>query len=299
MPFSEALSRVFLHPAILPLIAIIFLLPFVCVRLILHRRKKAYLAIAHEPFTQLPLRPPSESLRLRIEELSEQFDTKTMGIAFAGFAAVAMVLTVPASQRLFIAAVLFVPVALVAFFLGRKVIALAETLWDYRLGFTGERVVGEELNQLLSQGFRVFHDVPFDGFNLDHVVVGPPGVYCIETKARRKPADLKGSDKAAVTFDGEKLIYPKGNWDTKALDQARRNARTLEKWLTDACGERIVAHAILTLPGWFVTRRAVSDVNVLNPQEIKNSFPDRPKHPLLPDQIQRLAHQLTTRCRLG
>jgi hypothetical protein len=92
-------------------------------------------------------------------------------------------------------------------------------------------------------------------------------------------------------------VYPKGNWDTQALKQARRNARTLEKWLTSACGERVLANAILTLPGWYVTRRAVSDVNVLNPQEIKNSFPARSKQPLSPEQIQRIAHQLTERCR--
>lgn len=150
----------------------------------------------------------------------------------------------------------------------------------------------------VARGYRVFHDVPFDRFNLDHVVVGPPGVYCIETKARRKPADLQGPDKAAVTFDGEKLVYPKGNWDTQALEQARRNTRTLQEWLTSACGERVTANAILTLPGWYVSRRAVGDVNVLNPQEIKSSFPDRPKQPLSHEQIQRIAHQLTERCRL-
>jgi hypothetical protein len=56
MPFSEAVSRVVLSPVVLPVIAVIFLLPFFTVGLILHRRKKAYLAVAHEPFTQLPLR---------------------------------------------------------------------------------------------------------------------------------------------------------------------------------------------------------------------------------------------------
>jgi Nuclease-related domain. len=163
--------------------------------------------------------------------------------------------------------------------------------------FTGERVVGEELNQFLASGFRVFHDVPFEGFNIDHVLVGPPGIYAVETKTRRKPSDLKGTAKANVVFDGSALHFPKYR-DTRSLEQARRNARTLAEWLTSATGERLEVHAVLTLPGWFVDRRAKSDVNVLNPDEIKRSFPSRPRQPLSPEQIQRIAHQLTERCRI-
>jgi hypothetical protein len=187
---------------------------------------------------------------------------------------------------------------LVTFWKWRKLKILIRRLWDYRLGFTGERVVGEELNQLLASGFRVFHDVPFDGFNIDHVLVGTPGVYAVETKTRRKPADVQGPEKARVTFDGETLTYPKGYVDRRALEQARRNTRTLEEWLTKACGERLVANAILTLPGWWVERRAVGDVNVLNPDEIKRSFPQRPRQTLSAPQIERISYQLTERCRL-
>jgi hypothetical protein len=50
---------------------------------------------------------------------------------------------------------------------------MVEKVRPLRLGFKGERAVGEELNQLLRQGFHVFHDLPFDSFNIDHVIVGP------------------------------------------------------------------------------------------------------------------------------
>ncbi len=54
-------------------------------------------------------------------------------------------------------------------------------LRDCNLGFLGEQAVGEELNFLIADGWRVFHDVEFDKhpgqetFNVDHVVVGPEG----------------------------------------------------------------------------------------------------------------------------
>jgi len=85
----------------------------------------------------------------------------------------------------------------------------------------------------------------------------------------------------------------------RAVEQARRNARSLEEWLTKASGERVIANAILTLPGWWVTRKAVGEVNVLNPDEIKRSFPKTPGQSLSPAQIDRLGYHLTERCRLA
>ena len=41
----------------------------------------------------------------------------------------------------------------------------------------------------MRDGFAVFHDVPGDkAFNVDHVVIGPQGVFAVETKGRGKPA---------------------------------------------------------------------------------------------------------------
>lgn len=279
-------------------LAVLFMAPLFVVGALLHRRRAKLKQQTSEPFTELPLRPPGESLRLKLEDLSSDFDSVIAVAAMIGLGSAMIVASTSSSHRFVLGAVLFLVVIVAYAYAAIRLGKLQKEIWRYRLGFTGERVVGEELNQLLAVGFRVFHDVPFDGFNIDHVLVGSPGVYAVETKARRKPTDIKGADKATVVFDGERLSFPKGKWDTAAVEQARRNARTLETWLTKACGERITANAILALPGWFVTRKAVSDVNVLNPAEIKRSFPAKPPQPLTPEQIQRIAHQLTERCRV-
>ena len=67
-----------------------------------------------------------------------------------------------------------------------------------RLGFEGERHVGEALNQLMLVGYRVFHDFlitdkPRSIRNIDHIVIGPNGVFAVETKTRRK---VKGENGA-------------------------------------------------------------------------------------------------------
>jgi hypothetical protein len=63
---------------------------------------------------------------------------------------------------------------------------------DY-LGFFGERYVAEWLDPLKAEGWFIFHDVPCEGatarFNLDHVAVGPNGIWVVvayETQHRCK-----------------------------------------------------------------------------------------------------------------
>ena len=46
----------------------------------------------------------------------------------------------------------------------------------------GERLVGETLNQLSGDTTYVFHDIPGERFNVDHIIVSTRGVYVIETK---------------------------------------------------------------------------------------------------------------------
>lgn len=56
-------------------------------------------------------------------------------------------------------------------------------MWDR--GAEGERATGEVLDGLQAQGWMVFHDVRWPGrqrANIDHVVVGPPGIFVIDAK---------------------------------------------------------------------------------------------------------------------
>jgi Nuclease-related domain len=84
-----------------------------------------------------------------------------------------------------------------------------------RLGFEGERHVGEALNQLMLAGYRVFYDFlitdkPRRIRNIDHIVIGADGVFAVETKTRRK---MKGENSAKVTVLEGGLQYP---WDTES-----------------------------------------------------------------------------------
>jgi hypothetical protein len=51
-------------------------------------------------------------------------------------------------------------------------------------GAAGERRTAKVLRPLIREGWTVAHDVPLSRGNLDHVLVGPAGVFLLETKFR-------------------------------------------------------------------------------------------------------------------
>jgi len=129
------------------------------------------------------------------------------------------------------------------------------------------------------------------------VLVGPTGVFVVETKTKRKP--LRGGEKQyTVQFNGEKLDFPNGR-DTDALDQIRRNKKMLSQWLSSATGDRVTVEGIVTVPGWFVQRTGQSNIYVLNPKEIRTLVAGSAGHPLTSAEIQRASHQLEQKCKLS
>jgi hypothetical protein len=71
-------------------------------------------------------------------------------------------------------------------------------------GAYGEQWTAEELAKLDSANSSVFHDLPDWQGNGDHVVVGPPGVFVIDSKNLSEPAsvDERGLRSGRLRFGG-------------------------------------------------------------------------------------------------
>lgn len=82
-----------------------------------------------------------------------------------------------------------------------KVAEIRPKLRRIRQGRDGEREVAEILQGLVNAGARVIHDIPGDGFNVDHVVLSTHGIFVIETKtwSKRSAGDR-------IDFDGRQLM---------------------------------------------------------------------------------------------
>lgn len=251
------------------------------------------------PFTKKYLRPAGESLRRRLDALLERFDSQLLLVAAACFLFALGVYAYASDARpvgrLF---ALIGAGALVVLLLRFK--RLAGEIADHRLGYLGERAVGEELSRLMARGWLVFHDVPFDGnpaarpFNVDHVVVGSGGLYAIETKARRKRRAEGGHE---VVFDGRFLHFPWGR-EFLAADDARFRAKALATWLSQALQRGIAVTPVLVLPGWFVRREGASDLHVAGGGELDALFRGEDARALLDDAtVRAVAALLEERCR--
>ncbi|WP_078119839.1 nuclease-related domain-containing protein [Thiosocius teredinicola] len=181
-------------------------------------------------------------------------------------------------------------------YLGRKTIPCFREIRVLRLGYEGELGVGKELNQLMLYGFRVYHDFPAGKFNIDHIVIGPTGVFAVETKARSKPDTGKGKADATVVCEGNRLVFP-GWTESEPLEQAKRQAAWLSHWLASAVGERVAVKAALVIPGWLVERKKIADVLAFNARESQKAIVDYSGARLNDSMIQRIAHQVEDKCR--
>jgi len=274
---------------------LVIVVPLACVMLafwflIWEAQKKS-----RRPFSGHPLRPPGESVRLKVDALNEQLLLRLMTLSVVLVPAV--LLADRALKRGDLATGITVVAVATALVLG-IVLWVWQTIkaWrNYSLGFAGERAVGEELNRLMLDGCQVFHDLPLESLgNVDHVVVAPHAVFAVETKAKRKrrPA-AAGQETHKVIFNGRELIYPQGT-DRDALDQVRRNAQALAERLSRLTAGPVVVRPVLVLPGWWVERTGKSDVTVVNDKasQLRGAMLDAKSKPLEAKQRQRIVELL-------
>jgi hypothetical protein len=235
-------------------------------------------------------RPAGESIRVRLEELEQQTYAwlTYLAICPAVLALLAVLIQLPGLAlpvSLFSGSILWTGACAI------KLRQLHRQRAEAELGFDGRRRVAEELNRLPAEGFEVYHDVPFDAFHIDHVLVGPPGVFAIETRThlvRQRPAAPP-----EVQFDGFRVNLPSESY---GLEETVSRARVLAQWLVEVLGQEIEVTPILTLPGWYVECSARNPgALVLNPKEIGQLCELKLVH-LNEELIRRICHHLTQRC---
>lgn len=99
----------------------------------------------------------------------------------------------------------------------------------WRVGANGEETVGAKLEKLSKHGWHVLHAVPVGerGSDIDHVLIGPGGVWTINTKNHPGKAIWVG--KHQVRVDGHKTTY---------LRNSRFEAERASRLLTRRAGSR-------------------------------------------------------------
>ena len=243
------------------------------------------------------LRSPGQSLKERAEEITDKIMEHLvlmlyfpMGLYIVAVTQYVLTSTPPSSLLL----ILYIGAALgTAVVFSLKIFRLMHTRTHYRLGYDCELMVGQGLHTLLAEGFRVFHDFPADGFNIDHIAIGPTGVFAIETKGRAKSTTVENRN-WEVRCDGRQLAFP-GWTETRPITQAVDQARWLRTWLCQATGSETPVEPVLAVPGWYIKRTGPGGLRVYNGKN--PGFLARGAQVLSAEQIRAIAFQVERQCR--
>lgn len=170
--------------------------------------------------------------------------------------------------------VLYSIAAIVALiFTVRRAVIIRRRLRNLRYGRDGERFTNQFLDQMREDDAHVLHDIPGDGFNLDHVILSTRGIYAIETKTWSKP-----TPKAAITVQGDRLLVAGKEPDRNPISQAAANAKWLERILEDSTGKPFRVRGVVVFPNWWIDQRSSrGPVWVLEPKALPKFIANEPE----------------------
>ncbi|MDX9913674.1 MAG: nuclease-related domain-containing protein [Candidatus Moranbacteria bacterium] len=147
----------------------------------------------------------------------------------------------------------FYTIILLVFFIYSlfKIIKANKEISNIKLGRDGERQVAESLEELKKIGYRVYHDILGNSFNIDHIAIGPAGAFTIETKTYRK----KNGQDSQIYYNGDKVSidgFVSGKEFKNPIEQARGQKYWLEGFINDNVKVKIKVTPVVIFPGWFV-----------------------------------------------
>ena len=258
------------------------------------RRLQWYRRGRHSPLPRNILRSAGHSLRERITELQSAREDVFLQMIYTPVVLYATYLTLglrdAAADVFWKLVIVFIGVC-GSYFFGRKYYVLTQSIDLKRLGMEGEIYVGQELDQLMRVGCRVFHDIPFPYGNIDHVVVSRSGVFAVNTKVFRKLNGSAGSD-VVIDHRSNEIRFPDRVWRIPCR-QLESEVNWLAKKLTGAVGQPVNVESILMMPGWFIKQRFGKGCTyVVSPGKglHKFFFHSRTVNP--PEKVEQIAHQL-------
>ncbi len=283
--------------------------------------KRRSQAARHErpPLRTKILRPPGYSLTCRIDELAEKLTVPVMQAVCAGAllgltgSAFYPLMEGLVLRRFTLAEIRLQPQSYI--WLSLAALALSALAWivgsliqagkilgnirNCRLGLRGEQAVAEVLasSTVTAAGYVTFHDVPGDGaWNVDHLVVGPGGIFVLETKARSRRKPRREQPDHEVWFDGESLQFP---WciDRSAARQAGRNADWVRGFISGFAPKDILVHPVVVIPGWYVNTQGKYAVKAMNENYLVTGYLPSFERRFSPEDLQGVIRRFDERCR--
>lgn len=151
-----------------------------------------------------------------------------------------------------------------------------------------EQRVGQLLESMRDQGYRVFHDLQGGDVEVSHVIVGTAGIYTIETQA----LSTKGDNR--LKFDGEHIFANGKLLKKNPVEQAKSQASWLKGALKASIGKEFDVWPVVLFPGWNVEQptSAFREIWVLEPKALSTFLSSKPKA-LTPEEVKIISGQIS------
>lgn len=131
----------------------------------------------------------------------------------------------------------------------------------WHLGAKGEELVGKELAKL-GHGWHALHSIPLGerGGDLDHLVIGPGGVFSLNAKYHKYAT--VSVDSELVLVNGEPRPY---------IDRSRLEARRVSRILSAAMATHVPVQGVVVIvnAGAFQISREPADITVLERRRLR------------------------------
>ena len=248
------------------LLTVFFLTPLGAIALVVRGMRGLHERRIQSPLTRRQLREPGQSLRDRLDEAFQAlFLDGALGplITLSPLVYGMGRMVFGEEQNWLEWAAYGLACALLVLVFALRLTRHFQRIRKLKLGLACELSIGQELDQLIRPEqltSMVYHDVPADGFHIDHLVVTPAGAYAIRTKARSRPLDALGALKDEVKLKDGRLYFP-GYRERKPLRETRTARDWTAAWLKRECGVDVPVKGLLALPGWQIVREGTQREN--------------------------------------
>jgi hypothetical protein len=138
----------------------------------------------------------------------------------------------------------------------------------YRIGGKGERQVARKLGEL-GPKWHILHSIVLSdtGTDLDHLVIGPGGVFCINTKNHPGKRVWVGGNTLMVS--GQRQGY---------VGASRSEAKKVSRMLTTACGHHVQVDPIVVIAnGELIVKEQPNGVHVASRRRIRSWILEQPE----------------------
>jgi len=162
----------------------------------------------------------------------------------------------------------------------------------YRVRFLRDAnlAIGHQLQQLSAGGTRVFHDVAVSNGIVDHVIIGPKGLYAVNVVARRS------AKRAHARLRENSIEFSNGKVQCPIVALAAKTAR-LQKEFRQLLGHKIRLRSVIAVPGWDIGEQENDQHLLVNERTIAmlSGWNDNTDHLMIED-VKALQEDLSSRC---